>query len=146
MAMTAARIHPLFNALTSGSLFRHYRLLEQIGVGGEGVVWSALDQDTNQIHAIKFNSVPDSAEAEAVDRWDQHQLEELVKLKHAHILPILEYGYEAQIRFTVSPYIPGGTLTQKIKMTPLSIEEILRCGTEIAAALDYLHSQGVIHR
>jgi RIO-like serine/threonine protein kinase len=54
MVMTAARIHPLFNVLTSGSLFRQYRLLEQIGVGGEGVVWSALDQEHDQIHAIKF--------------------------------------------------------------------------------------------
>ena len=53
--MTVARLHPLFNALTPGSLFRRYRLLEQIGVGGQGVVWSGLDQSQNQIHAIKFN-------------------------------------------------------------------------------------------
>jgi serine/threonine protein kinase len=144
--MTAAHIHPLFNALTSGSLFRQYRLLEQIGVGGEGVVWSALDQAQGQIHAIKFKDVPDSAEVEADDMGDKHQLEKLVRLQHAHILPILEYGFEAQMRFTVSPYLPSGTLTQKIKTAPLSIEEILRCGTEIASALDYLHSEGVIHR
>jgi len=145
--MTAPRIHPLFNALTSGSLFRNrYRLLEQIGVGGEGVVWSALEQKQNQIHAIKFNEALDSAEAEATDRWDAHQLENLVKLQHAHILPLLEYGFEAQMRFTVSPYVPGGTLTQKIKLAPLSIDEIARRGAEIASALDYLHSQGIIHR
>ena len=145
--MAAPRIHPLFNALTSGSLFRNrYRLLEQIGVGGEGVVWSALEQKQNQIHAIKFNEALDSAEAEATDRWDAHQLENLVKLQHAHILPLLEYGFEAQMRFTVSPYVPGGTLTQKIKLAPLSIDEIARRGAEIASALDYLHSQGIIHR
>ena len=144
--MTAAHIHPLFNALTSGSLFRQYRLLEQIGVGGEGVVWSALDQEQGQIHAIKFKDVPDSAEVEADDMGDKHQLEKLVRLQHPHILPILEYGFEAQMRYTVSPYLPGGTLTQKIKTAPLSIEEILRYGTEIASALDYLHSEGVIHR
>jgi serine/threonine protein kinase len=144
--MAAARIHPLFNVLTSGSLFRHYRLLEQIGVGGEGVVWSALDQDHDQIHAIKFKDVADSAEAEADDMRDEHQLKLLVRLQHAHILPILEYGFEAQMRFTVSPYLPGGTLTQKIKMAPLSIDEVIRYGSEIAFALDYLHSQGVIHR
>jgi serine/threonine protein kinase len=146
MAMTAARIHPLFHVLTSGSLFRQYRLLEQIGVGGEGVVWSALDQNQGQIHAIKFKEAPDPAETEANDTGDKQQLEKLVGLQHAHILPILEYGFEAQMRFTVSPYIPGGTLTQRIKMAPLSIDEIVRCGTEIASALDYLHGQGVIHR
>jgi serine/threonine protein kinase len=77
---------------------------------------------------------------------DKNQLEKLVKLQHAHILPILEYGFEDQMRFTISPYIPSGTLAQKIKTAPLSIEEIARYGTEIASALDYLHSQGIIHR
>ncbi len=146
MVMTAAHRHPLFNALTPGSLFHHYVLLEQIGVGGEGVVWSAVEQDESQIHAIKFNNMPESAEAKAADRWDENQLEKLVKLQHAHILPVLAYGFEEQMRFIVSPYVPGGTLTQKIKTAPLSVEEIVRCGTEIASALDYLHSQGIIHR
>jgi serine/threonine protein kinase len=146
MVMTAARLHPLFNALTPGSLFRQYRLLEQIGVGGQGVVWSGLDQTRNQIHAIKFNEVPESDKFEADDMRDERQLEKLVKLQHPHILPVLEYGFEAQMRFTVSPYLPGGTLTQKIRTAPLSIDEVVRYGTEIASALDYLHAQGIIHR
>src|SRR5512134_1813418 len=98
--MTAARIHPLFNALTSGSRFRQYRLLEQIGVGGEGVVWSAVDLVQKQILAIKFKDVADTAAAEAGESGDQQQLEKLSRLQHAHILPILEYGFEAQMRFT----------------------------------------------
>ena len=146
MAMSAVRIRPLFHALTSGSLFRQYRLLEQIGVGGEGVVWSALDETEGQLYAIKFKDVADLAEAEADSLGDEQQLDELVKLRHPHILPILEYGFEAPMRFTVSPYLPGGTLMQKMKATPLRLEEIIRCGTEIASALDYLHSQGIIHR
>jgi protein kinase-like protein len=144
--MTAAHIHPLFNALTPGSQFRQYRLLEQIGVGGEGVVWSALDQDQSQIHAIKFNEMPDMGEGEANDPTDRIQLENLVRLQQAHVLPILDYGFEAPLRFTISPYLPGGTLTQKIKLAPLSIEEIVRFGMQIASALDYLHGQGVVHR
>lgn len=144
MGITAApRIHPLFNVLTPGSSFRQYKLLEQIGVGGEGVVWSALDQDQNQIHAIKFREAPDAEESEA---GDKHQLEKLVRLQHAHILPILEYGFEAQMRFTVSPYLPGGTLTQKMRLAPLSMTEAMQYGMEIGAALDYLHDQGIIHR
>ena len=144
--MTAPRLHPLFNALTHGSQFRQYKLLEQIGVGGQGVVWSALHQGENRIYAVKFNEVPESDEAEADDIRDERQLERLVELQHHNILPVLEYGFDRQMRFMVSPYIPGGTLTQKIKTAPLSIEEIVRYGTEIASALDYLHAQGIIHR
>jgi len=144
--MTASRPHPLFNVLTHGTVFHQYRLLERIGVGGQGVVWSALNQDQNQIHAIKFNEVPESDKGEADDMRDEHQLETLVKLKHTHILPVLEYGFDEQMRFTVSPYIPGGTLTQKMRLAPFSIDEIMRYGTDVASALDYLHSQGIIHR
>ncbi|HET9910230.1 MAG TPA: serine/threonine-protein kinase, partial [Anaerolineales bacterium] len=62
-----------------------------------------------------------------------------------HILPLYEYGSEKNVRFMVSPYIPGGTLTARIK-SPLSFEQVIKYGTEIASALDYLHQQGVIHR
>ncbi|MEP7136833.1 MAG: protein kinase [Chloroflexota bacterium] len=144
--MTAPRPHPLFNALTHGSQFRQYKLLEQIGVGGQGVVWSAVHQAENRIYAVKFNEVPESDEGEADDMRDERQLARLVELKHDHILPVLEYGFERQMRFMVSPYIPGGTLTQKIKASPLTMDEIVRCATEIASALDYLHAQGIIHR
>jgi len=144
--MTAAYKHSSLNMLTPGALFHQYKLLERIGIGGQGVVWSALDQDQNRIYAIKFNEVPDTDEAEADDIRDEQQLEELVKLRHPHILPFREYGFDEQMRFTVSPYVPGGTLTEKIKTTPLSSDQILQYGMEIASALDYLHSQGVIHR
>jgi len=144
--MKTIRLHPLFNALTPGSLFRQYRLLEQIGVGGQGVVWSAMDQEQNQIYALKLNEIPELDEAEADNMRDESQLKRLAKLQHAHILPILEYGFDERIRFTVTPYIPGGTLIQKIKLEPLSVEEIIRYGMEIASALDYLHSQGIVHR
>lgn len=144
MVVTTARIHPLFHALTPGSLFRGYRLLEQIGVGGEGVVWSALDEEKGQLYAIKFNELAElTGTGELADK---SQLDGLAKLRHAHILPILEYGFEGGLRFTVSPYLPGGTLTQKMRMAPLTLEEIIRGGTEIAFALDYLHSHGIIHR
>lgn len=146
MVMTAARIHPLFNALTSGSLFHGYRLLEQIGVGGEGVVWSAMDDVERQLYAIKFHETPDLAGSARGDAGDDKQLAGLVRLRHPYIVPILEYGFETQLRFTVTPYLPGGTLTQKLRQAPLSLDEIVRCGTEIASALDYLHGQGIIHR
>lgn len=146
MVLTSAVSHSPPNTISPGALFRQYRLLEQIGAGGQGVVWSAIDQNQNRIYAIKFTEIPDTDEAKATDVRDTHQLGNLVRLQHAHILPICEYGFDGGERFTVSPYIAGGTLTEKIKSAPLSFDDILRYGAEIASALDYLHGQGVIHR
>jgi len=144
--MTTAHMHSSLDTLASGALFRQYKLLERIGVGGQGVVWSGISRGNNLIYAIKFSEVPDNVDAEADSVRDDQQLEELIKLRHSHILSLHEYGFDKGLRFTVSPYIAGGTLTEKIKTTPLSSKEILRYAAEIASALDYLHSQGIIHR
>jgi serine/threonine protein kinase len=137
---------PSLNTLTPGRFFRHYQLLEQVGVGGQAVVWSAVDESHRRIYAIKFNKVLDSDEIRAEEIGIEQKLDRLVSLTHPHILPLLEYGSEERIRFTVSPYIPGGTLAARIKSGSLSTDEVLRYGSEVASALDYLHSRGVIHR
>jgi serine/threonine protein kinase len=146
MVTTSAYSHPSLNTLTPGAAFRQYTLLEQIGVGGQGVVWSALHETQKRIYAIKYNEVPDTNEGEADDIRDEYQLTKLVTLNHPHILPLNEYGFEEKIRFTVSPYVPGGTLSEKVKPGILSVDEILQYGAEVASALDYLHGQGIIHR
>jgi serine/threonine protein kinase len=137
---------PSLNTLRPGGFFRQYQLLEQIGVGGQAVVWSALDPTRDRIYAIKFNKILDEDEARAEELGIENKLEKLIQLHHPHILPVHEYGSEERVRFMVSPYLPGGTLAIRIKMQPLSFEDVLRYGREIASALDYLHGQGVIHR
>lgn len=134
------------NTLVPGGPFRQYQLLEQIGVGGQAVVWSALDPKRKRIYAIKFNKILDADESRAEELGIEQKFEKLVTLQHDHILPLQEFGSEERVRFMVSPYIPGGTLSTKIRMAPLSVDAVLRYGVEIASALDYLHSQGVIHR
>lgn len=144
--MTVPHTQLSLSTLSFGVSFRQYKLLERIGIGGQGVVWSGLEQNQNRIYAIKLNEIPETNEAEADSIRDQHQLEELVKLRHPHILPFHEYGFENGLSFTISPYIPGGTLTEKLRSAPLSSDVILRYASEIASALDYLHTQGIIHR
>jgi serine/threonine protein kinase len=143
--MTTAAHPDSLSLLSPHGTFRQYQLLEQIGVGGQAVVWSALDTSRNRVLAIKFNKILDSDPDKAEEIGIEYKLDKLVSLQHAHILPLYEYGSEEKVRFLVSPYIPGGTLTTKVK-SPLSFDKVLRYGAEIASALDYLHNQGVIHR
>jgi hypothetical protein len=89
--MTAPTAQLSLNTLAFGVQFRQYKLLERIGIGGQGVVWSGLDQKQNGIYAIKFNEIPDTDEAEADIIRDEHHMEELVKLRHPHILPFHEF-------------------------------------------------------
>ncbi|MBM3124889.1 MAG: hypothetical protein FJZ87_07405 [Chloroflexi bacterium] len=140
--------HPslMLSDLHSGLQFREYRLLEHIGAGGQAVVWSAEDTQRNDIAAIKFNEIDDSAQQQVDDVQIERQLEKLVSVRHTHILPVYDYGLEGKIRYLVSPYVTGGSLFDKIKRGPLPLGDGLRFATEVASALECLHSQRIIHR
>ncbi len=136
----------MISELCPGFQFHQYQLLEQIGTGGQGVVWSAEDSRRNDVVAIKFNEIQDSEQQQVDDEMFERQLGKLLKVQHEYILPIYDCGLEDQVRYLVSPYIPGGSLFERIKHEPLPLEDALRFSTEIASALDYLHGQGIIHR
>jgi serine/threonine protein kinase len=136
----------MINELHHGLQFHQYQLLEQIGAGGQGVVWSAEDLQRNDIVAIKFNEILDSESQQADDEMFERQLGKLLNVQHINILPIYDCGLENQTRYLVSPYIAGGSVFERIYKSLLPLEDALRFSTEIASALDYLHSQGIIHR
>lgn len=129
-----------------GSLFRQYQLLEQIGAGGQGIVWSARDQNEGRIVAVKFSEIGDSDQERAYNEMLNLQAAKLVGLRHPFILPLYEVGLSGRIRYFVSRYATGGTLLQKLSSGPLEVGEALRYASEIAAALTFLHQQGIIHR
>jgi serine/threonine protein kinase len=132
--------------LQPGTQFRQYQLLEQIGVGGQGVVWSALDQAKNLIVAIKVNEIVGEDQLKVDDRMFDRQVAKLRVLQHPNILPMIDYGLFQQVRYMVSPYIPGGSLEDRLRLGKLQVDKILHFAIEIATALDYLHENSMIHR
>ena len=129
--------------LVPGTLFQDYRLLEQIGAGGQGVVWSAVDLTRKQVVAIKFNEIPDTEQGRIEDQLIDRQADVLTNLHHSHILPIHSLGHSRLLRYLITPYVAGGALQLK---QPIPLNEAFRYIAEICSALDYLHSQNVIHR
>jgi len=129
--------------LVPGANFQDYRLLERIGVGGQGVVWSAFDPQRKQVIAIKFNEIPETEQGKIDDLLIERQAGVLIKLRHPHLLPVYAIGASGGLRYFVSPFIEGGPL--ECKQT-FPIAEKFRIISEVCGALDYLHSQNVIHR
>jgi serine/threonine protein kinase len=136
------------NDLRPGVQFGQYQLLEQIGVGGQGVVWSALDPAHRRVVAIKLNDISQTGtdQEQVDDRMLERQVEKLIHLRHPHVLPLYDYGLVGPIRYLVSPYVAGGSLRDRLNTRAVPIADTVRYAAEIAAALDYLHAQGVIHR
>jgi serine/threonine protein kinase len=129
--------------LVPGAHFQNCELLEQIGSGGQGVVWSAVDLARKQVVAIKFNEINETAQGVLDDQLVERQSKALIALSHPNILPIFDIGHQSELRYFISPYVGGGMLQLK---RVHSLADTFRYLSEICSALDYLHSQDIIHR
>ncbi len=132
--------------LSPGSHFLHFQLLEQIGFGGQGFVWSAIDHKNQRIVAVKFTRADAPDQKMESDAQFERQASQLVLLTHPHILPLYDFGSDTPYRYVVSPYLSGGSLQDRIVAKTLDLTESLEYCAKVASVLDYLHSKGVIHR
>ncbi len=128
-----------------GETISHYRILDQIGAGGMGVVYKAYDQQLEREVALKV--LPQGLLAdEAARRRFRKEALALARLNHPNIATIFEFGNEDGLDFLVTEYIPGITLDTKLSSGPLDSEEVIRLGVQLTTGLAEAHSQGLIHR
>jgi len=122
-----------------------YRLIEQIGEGGMGVVWRATDTALSREAAIKFLPEGLAADPERLSRFER-EAKLLASLSHPNIAAV--YGLHAVdgVRFLAMELVRGEDLAQRLKRGPLPPDEALAAGRQIAEALETAHENGVIHR
>ena len=126
-----------------GNELGDFKLLERIGAGGEGSVWSAWDKKHHRIVAIKFfpkrSPSPDSlsihSEAKIIQRLD-----------HPSILKIYEISEMGNSDYFCMQYFPSGSLDELMITKNLLIKDVLQITAQIVDALEYIHSQGIVHR
>jgi len=128
-----------------GKALDHYRILEQVGKGGMATVYRAQDSRSGHDVAVKVLSPTISEEKRFVRRF-RREAGLVVRLKHPHIVPVLDYGETDGLVYLVMPYVKGRTLADLIRRNRLTLEDILRWTNQVANALEYAHSQNIIHR
>jgi len=126
-----------------GENLGRYRIVEQIGQGGMGVVFRAFDEQLQRYVALKFMS-PASDEARR-KRFRTEALA-LARLNHPYIGVI--HGFETidGIDVLVMEYLAGQTLAERISGSPMPEAQVVSIGQQLAAALREAHASGVIHR
>src|SRR5271166_2738700 len=128
-----------------GQVLGHYRVLEQIGAGGMGMVFRASDQQLERDVAIKVLSPGMLADEAARKRFRREALT-LAKLNHPNIGTVYEFGSQDGLDFLVMEYVGGVAVDAKLGAGFLPQKEILRLGFQLADGLASAHEHGVIHR
>ena len=134
------------------SKIAQYDIMGELGRGGMGVVYDAIDPRLDRHVAIKVIELPsdpnmsDSTRAELVERF-KREAKASAKLNHPNIVSIFDFGeYEGRY-YMVMEYLQGRNLSELLKLhSPMALPVALKALAQTCEALDFAHHQGIIHR
>jgi hypothetical protein len=129
----------------TGKQFGPYQIVAPLGEGGMAAVYKAYQPGIERYVALKVLPRQFGLDPQFVARFEQ-EAKILAKLQHPHILPVFDYGRADGYAYIVMPFIQSGTLTGSMRGGPLPLARIRRIMSQVGDALDYAHSQGLIHR
>ncbi len=131
--------------LTPGATFSHYRIIEQLGKGGQATAYKATDTRLERPVVIKI-LLPELSSSENARRRFEREAKLASALDHPNICAIYDIGEDAGLFYIVMPYAEGRTLKQVISGQPLEIMSALSIAVQVADAIASAHARGIVHR
>jgi TolB-like protein/Tfp pilus assembly protein PilF len=125
--------------------FGDYELLEQIGRGGQGVVFRARQKSLNRIVALKVIGLGHWATEAHLKRF-RLEAEAAAKLEHPGIVPIHEVGERDGSCYFSMKFVEGGQLDEVVRREPMPIRRAVELIAKVARTVHYAHEHGILHR
>src|SRR5437667_1237686 len=122
-----------------------YELLEEIGRGGQGVVFRARQKRLNRTVALKVISLGQWASKAHLKRF-RREAEAAASLDHPCIVPIYEVDERDGSCYFSMKFVEGGQLDEVVRRTPMPIRQAVELIAKIARTVHYAHEHGILHR
>jgi serine/threonine protein kinase len=123
-----------------------YRIVKRLGSGGMATVWLARHQFLGRLVVIKMLHAHLAREAEMRERF-RREAEAAAGLTHPYICPIIDFGLAGEAVYLVMPYLPGGSLADRLaKDRTVAPAPAAAIAAQVACALDHAHAHGIVHR
>lgn len=131
--------------LTPGQVLGHFRLIEEIGAGGMGIVFRAWDTRLEREVAVKVLNPKTLIDGSSRKRFRREALM-LSKLNHPNVESVYDFHTENGMDYLVLEYVPGMSLDDRIETGALTEKEVMAIGIQLASGLAAAHEQRIIHR
>src|SRR5439155_10784342 len=125
--------------------FGDYELLEEIGRGGQGVVYRAHQKSLNRTVALKVIGLGPWATEAHLKRF-RREAEAAVSLEHSGIVPIYEVGERDGSCYFSMKFVEGGQLDELVKREPMPIRRAVELIAKVARTVHYAHGHRILHR
>jgi WD40 repeat protein/serine/threonine protein kinase len=128
-----------------GAKLAHYQIESELGEGGQGHVYRAVDLSLGRRVAIKILPVEFTVDATLLRRFER-EARTASSLNHLNIVTVYEVGRHNETHYIAHELVEGLTLRQRLRDGSFNWCEVVSIGVQIAAALKAAHSAGIIHR
>jgi tRNA A-37 threonylcarbamoyl transferase component Bud32 len=122
-----------------------FQLLERVGLGGFGAVWRARDTSLDRVVALKIPHTGLLTEKEELERF-QREARAAAQLRHPGIVTVHEVTVLNGLPVIVAEFVQGAPLRDMLEVRRPTFRQTAALVAEVAEALDYAHSLGVVHR
>jgi len=131
--------------LVPGTRLGPYEVVSPLGAGGMGEVYTARDTRLGRTVAIKVLPPEFASNPQLISRFER-EAKTISQLNHPHICTLHDVGQHEGIHYLVMELVEGETLAARLARGPLPLPDVIRYGSQIAAALHRAHTAGIIHR
>src|SRR5712664_1690517 len=128
-----------------GKFLRNYKILEKLGVGGQGTVYKATDGKLGRTVVVKILP-PELTAREANLKRFEREARLASSLDHPNICTIFDLDEVEGVHFIAMQYVEGRNVRQLVGGHPLALKSALLIGIQVTDALAAAHSRGIIHR